>query len=202
MTCRLHAAGIKRLYFLISVSVHRHSTYHLHLHRILYRTFLAFMTYDSDTVHLLTRHPKLIPPEGYLHPITTSSWLYYIATITLIFAILQYANYLLFGKFDSFDVMPMMFMFHYDGCSSMVNNVSVLRLGKIIIILHGFIIFAFLSTYNQNLRSSTIEPFFEDLPDHISEVNSRESLIRQFDFSTMATGFLYEYIHIRKLDSV
>ena len=111
----------------------------------------------------------------------------------IILAVLQYANNLLFRKFDSFDIIPTMFMFKYEQSSPMVNNIRHLRLGKTIIILHVIIFFAFLNTYNQSLRSSTIEPFFEDLPDDIRDVNAHESLVRVFGHMELTTGLRDEW---------
>ena len=56
------------------------------------------------------------------------------------------------------------------------------------ILLLVLLYFSFFNTYNQNIRSSTIEPFFESLPDHIREINSRESVILFWEPIDMASG--------------
>ena len=155
----------------------------------MYRNSLAFTVYDTDTTHLLTRHHKTIPPKGYLGPLTYTLWLFFIASIAIIIAVLHYANSIIMGNVDLADISPILFMFHYEERSMLVNKISVLTLGRIVVILSVFINFAFLNTYNQNIRSSTIEPFFEVLPNHIREVNSRESLVLIWENLHMAFGF-------------
>ncbi len=48
---------------------------------------------------------------------------------------------------------------------------------------------SFINTYTQTFRSSTIEPFFESLPDHLSDVNARTSFVIVFQSLDIATGF-------------
>ena len=50
------------------------------------------------------------------------------------------------------------------------------------------IYFSFLNVYNQNVRSSTIEPFFESLPDHLREVNPSNTFIIFLESLDIASG--------------
>ena len=84
------------------------------VHRLAYQHALAFTVFESDTVHLLTRHHRPIPPEGYLYPITDSTWLSFLMPVLILMAILYWSNKVFAGTPDNTDIAPLFFMFHYD----------------------------------------------------------------------------------------
>ncbi len=46
--------------------------------------------------------------------------------------------------------------------------------------------FSFLTVYNQEVRTITIEPFFEELPKHISELNPEIHLLLNLESLDLA----------------
>ncbi len=63
--------------------------------------------------------------------------------------------------------------------------------GKAIIMLSALIHFAFLNAYYQTFRSSTIEPFFESLPNNVENVDVRTSLVMIWKHFDVASGLWY-----------
>ncbi len=102
-------------------------------HRISFRQALAFMVYDTDTVHLLTRHHKQIPPKGYLHPLSYSSWVLFLMPLAILIVVLQMANFTLVGRPNVTDITPMLSLFYYNDQSQLVKMISGLKLGTLIL---------------------------------------------------------------------
>ncbi len=169
------------------MSYFRVASHHLHKHRILYRHALALIVYDVDTLHLMTRHHRPIPAKGYLFPLTSSSWFMFISLVIIVLIIMHIGNFFIRRKYDLFQIFPLIFLFHYEESSYMLTE---LRTGKALILLSVLIFFSFINVYNQNIRSSTIEPFFESLPDHVDEVNMRTSYLTKFEFVVASTSGL------------
>ncbi len=172
----------------------RATSHHLHKQRILYRHALLFIVYDVDTVHLMTRHHRPIPSKGYLFPLTGTSWLMFLSLVIILLILMHIANFFIRGRYDLFQILPLIFMFYYEESSYMLTE---LRTGKAFILLSAIIYFSFINVYNQNIRSSTIEPFFESLPDNLREVNFRTSYVYIDSFENIAStpnGLRHELI--------
>ena len=100
--------------------------------------------YNYHSIHLVSRHPHAVKTAGYLAPLTYASWTSFIFSFSCIFFVLH--------------------------INKVVNQ---FRGSQYLNLLHAILLFAFLTSYNQDLRSSTIEPLYEILPKHIDEVNPR-----------------------------
>ena len=181
----------------------------LHPHLMAHRLGISFIAYNADTVLLMTRHHRPIPSKGYLHPVTSSNWLVFASSVALIMMFMHFGNSLIKGKVDLINALPLLCMFHYEENSYMMpslrtgkkklcshpnqeNYFACMYIGKAILLLCSFIYFSFVNAYNQDFRSSTIEPFFESLPDHIREINPRTNLVVQFEALNIANGLRHE----------
>ncbi len=80
----------------------------------LYRTPFSFYHYDTDTVHVLTRHPHNTHFPGYFGPLTATSWMAFSALLILMITTLflielsftgAYANILYFCSLFHFEVL-------------------------------------------------------------------------------------------------
>ncbi len=155
-------------------------------HGIVYRHIIAFLVYETDTIHLMTRHHNSIPSKGYLHPVTRSSWLMFFSLIMSVLTLMHFGNKFIKGKTDLSNIFPLLFMFHYEESSYIMKHI---RTGRTLIMLCVLIHFSFVNVYNQNIRSSTIEPFFEKLPDHLRGVNHHSSFVLNFGALPPSIGF-------------
>ena len=98
-------------------------------HRILYRHVMAFVVYDAETVHLMTRHHQPISSKGYTHPLTDTSWIVYFITIFIITIVIHWATYFLTKKTNFTNVFSLCVMFHYDDNVKMIKTIPKLRTG-------------------------------------------------------------------------
>ena len=112
------------------------------------RTPYSVSIFDTDSIHLLTRHSNKMSTRGYLAPLTITSWFYFGIAAWLIQVVI------------SKDLSP-------EGKKHIKFSLSVL-------------ILAFSVIYNQDLRSSAIEPWYENLPQTLSEVNMRSQSLVSF----------------------
>ena len=174
---------------------------------IVYRQALTVIEYNPETVHLMTRHHRRISSGGYSYPLTDSAWLAFLVSTLILMTIVHFGNKIVRRKYDLFNVLPLICMFHYDSDNSYmmknlkagnvhvhvqyrINNYCIYAIqGKIIIMLCLLIYFSFINTYNQNIRASTIEPFFETLPDHLNQVNPHKSIVVMYGPYQFASGF-------------
>ena len=141
-----------------------------------YDTSFSFMIYDADSVHLITRHRHQIEPKGYLMPLSPSSWLMFVIFALFIVITIQLGTHFMLKNVYWDDIAPWLCMF-YHGESSGLNSIYRLKIGKCLIISCMLINSFFINTYNQNIRSSTIEPFYESLPNNLNEVDDKNSLV-------------------------
>ncbi len=96
--------------------------------------------------------------------------------------VMHFGNYFIKLKVDATNVILLLYMIHYEEISYMMKY---LRTGKIVIMLCVLIYFSFINVYNQNVRSSTIEPLFESLPNHIREINPRVKFLMSLPDQTL-----------------
>ncbi len=160
-------------------------------HRIAFRNVLSFIVYDTETVHLLTRHHQRVPPRGYMKPLTDSSWVTFALSLCTVYTVMQWTAYLMLGYKDLTDVLPLLIMFHYEDNPNLMNAMKKLRSGNVLIMLCILIYFSFFQIYNQDFRSSTIEPFYEWLPDHIRDINPHSYLVLYYESIDFASAFRY-----------
>ena len=90
-------------------------------HNIISTSALSFIFYDMDTVHLLTRHHRRVPPKGYIQPLAGSSWIAFLLVVWSTLAVMHMRNHYFSGKQDMTDVLPLFYMFHYEVNSSLLN---------------------------------------------------------------------------------
>ncbi len=90
--------------------------------------------------------------KGYLAPLTDTSWLFFAITLSVSFVI-----------------------------NALHTQQSYLNKGDVNI-FNVFTIFAISTFYSQDLRSSTIEPQYESLPDRLSDVNTRQQYVIPFGY--------------------
>ncbi len=91
---------------------------------------LAFVVYDTDTVHLLTRHHRALPPKGYAHPLTDSGWLLFFTSVFITMALLHWGNVFLMSQLDSADILPLLVMFHQQDRSPTIKAIINFRVGE------------------------------------------------------------------------
>ena len=114
-----------------------------------YRLPFQISFFKWDTLHLVTRHPHKVSTKGYFAPLTWTSWFYYGIVASIIKAI----------------------PFKYEA-------LKLSKASKYFNLLSVFVLFTFLTFFSQDLRSSTIEPWYERLPIELSQVNWRsQSLV-------------------------
>ena len=108
--------------------------------------------FDSESIHLITRHPHKTTTQGYLAPLSFTCLLYVTATGLMINAAKDFAGRIF----------------------SLADKV---RGGKYFSVAFAVAFFAFSLFYNQDLISSTIEAQYESLPDHLEDIDIRSDRI-------------------------
>ena len=143
--------------------------------RQLFKNPFSFSCYDSDTIHIVTRHPHPLGVPGYLAPFTQSSWVFYIlVTILLTMPALFRLGMLRKGFFSSLQFSS---LFHFEEHS---KAMSKYRSGKIILFTLAMLALSFNVLYGQDLISSTVEPLLEFMPSYLNDINYRSQQVYHF----------------------
>ncbi len=102
--------------------------------------------FDSTSLHVLTRHPHAVKTKGYFAPLTETIWIYYISVAIIIKLIIR--------------ISGQTYLQHLKGA-------------HFVTFLSTLMIFTLALFYGQDLRSATIEPYFERLPMALEDIDTR-----------------------------
>ena len=137
--------------------------------------------YGTETYHLITRHPHSIGFKGYTASLSNASWIYFIAVTIIILVTMQTMSKVGLGKSYYWLDIPSYCGLFYRVRSELFKYVAIFKGGKYIQFLLVLTYLVFSLFYNQDLRSNTIEPYYEKLPDRLKDLDmeSQHVLVKE-----------------------
>ncbi len=100
----------------------RVTTSPMYKNRMAHRNGIAFTITFTDTAHLMTRFHQPIAGQSYFHPLTSSSWFVFSLAVIMMLLVMHIGNELVMGKIDISNMLPLLFMFHYEEISYMMKK--------------------------------------------------------------------------------